>query len=252
MKKLVITICIATIGLLAGCTTSNEQTINIIKTISSTNIQQIKIDAKSTNIELSPSKQTEIQAELKGQVTNRVVNLNIQSSQEIVTIVENEKYEGSDTKAELTLHIKIPEKLYQKLAIKNEAGNIKLQKNLQVNNLEIHSKYGDITVNSLKSLPKNPTNVSINNDRGQVTLDLTEPIIGNHNIQISSGNLYLQVGQKPTPIDVDFQVQAGNIHPDFPLKGSASNSMNGHIGTKNESKNQLKAKVLSGNIHLKK
>jgi DUF4097 and DUF4098 domain-containing protein YvlB len=207
--------------------------IHIQKQHDGTKIKNIEVISNLIDIEVYPSTNDQIQASLTG-IQEKNVEKDLQMSikdqtLEIKAIKKQLKsfyinFDFNAIKHPTKLKVLLPQKQYNLLALQTDNGNIHL-KGYQGDTLKINTINGNINLQNTNAV------MALKTNNGNIEIDSPTTFHGNNHIQTENGEIEIQTGHIPKPIQPNQKPLTGqlNIQTDngnITLKGYQGDTLN--------------------------
>ncbi|MGE8203139.1 DUF4097 family beta strand repeat-containing protein [Heyndrickxia sp. NPDC080065] len=198
------------------------------KSISSNEINDIKINSASTDLVVEKTNGKDVQIELMGKETKRKkgeYKLKVEKDNGVLLIKVEQKINwGLTFYKSIKLNVKLPEKMYQTLNVKTSSGKLTIT-DFQADNATIQSTSGDIkiedgevnndlsieaTSGQIKAIKNRANNMSLKATSGDITSD-NGRAAKNFSIHVTSGKVQAtnneaeKVTMKSTSGDINIQ-----------------------------------------------
>ncbi|WP_281889302.1 DUF4097 family beta strand repeat-containing protein [Paenibacillus sp. YYML68] len=261
-RKLMMLICAAGLVLtIVGCS-SNAVSGQQEQSFDAEQVQEIKLTTEGQNIQVRPSKSTELKVstdsgkELPVQMSGSVLTIDAAASSGIINFKTG------------TVFVDLPEKMYRKISLKSSSGSI-TGNNVKAEELVLQADSGNIEMNGFEggllrselvagdmSLNQVDGALAIDNDTGHVKISHKGNVKANSSIRTSTGKIELSFLNKPQGLQLNASSESGKIQSsltsesDVTSKG-AGQKLTAAIGSNSSQAPTLTIMTSSGHITLK-
>ncbi|MCI0764076.1 DUF4097 family beta strand repeat-containing protein [Bacillus sp. TL12] len=232
----------------------------VSKKFAAENINEIYVKTVGQNIKLHSTTGKDIKVD-----TGEMKDLKVKEDGEKLEIITENSSSIVNLKT-AAVHIYLPEKVYEKIDIKTESGEV-IGENITSKQLNLYSDSSDMTIkdykgNSIKGVSESggitlqgvEGSFDIQNNTGEVNVSAASNLKNESKIKTESSNVNIQLRKEPTSLEVDLSTPAGKIKNEFSLStGEKGNDhkVKGHIGTGKENDTKLTVHSMTGKIELR-
>jgi DUF4097 and DUF4098 domain-containing protein YvlB len=201
---------------------SYQEENTLEKTVSSDEVEEIKISTDNATVEVLPTSATEIKVQLvtKGvDVSKLNFTTEVEGKKLTVKLKEKSTFSIGFNIQSSHLYVYVPQKLYHSFVIDNDNGKVKMSE-MNVNYLKVQTDNGRIELNKIES-----ENVDVRSANGRLELNGVEGNIKgssnngkivlatkdlDRNIQLESDNGKIIIKTEKEPTNTTFKVSSNN------------------------------------------
>lgn len=252
-------ISIITLSLVACGTRENESSVS--KQFTAKHINEIYIKTVGENIKVHSTAEKDIKVD-----TGEMKDVKVKADGDKLEIIIKNSPSIVNLKT-ATVQIYLPEKIYKKIDIETESGEI-IGENMSSKQLDLYSDSSDMTIKNYKgdeikgvsksggiTLQEVEGSFDIQNNTGEVNVSTASNLKNENIIKTESSHINIKLEKEPENLELDLSTQAGRIKSDFSLSsGERGNDhkVKGRIGIGKENDTKLTVKSMTGKIELKR